>query len=148
MAKEKTEAFYDLDETTEELFMEVFNKKSFPVNVSFQFIGSSKQKQLIKVSKVADDFAFVLKKDLKVTINEDLLDVFDEESITILIEQEIDKININMESGKIKLVGTDLNTFSSIVNKYGVEKVARANKVEELYSEQQKDAKEDEEFII
>ena len=148
MAKETTEAFYDLDETTEELFMEVFNKKSFPVNVSFQFIGSSKQKQLIKVSKVADDFAFVLKKDLKVTINEDLLDVFDDESITILIEQEIDKININMESGKIKLVGTDLNTFSSIVNKYGVEKVARANKVEELYSEQQKDAKENEEFII
>ena len=44
MAKEKTEAFYDLDETTEELFLEVFNKKSFPVNVSFQFIGSSKQK--------------------------------------------------------------------------------------------------------
>lgn len=148
MAKETTEAFYELDETTEELFMEVFNKKSFPVNVSFQFIGSSKQKQLIKVSKVADDFAFVLKKDLKVTINEDLLNVFEEESITILIEQEIDKININMESGKIKLVGTDLNTFSSIVNKYGVEKVARANKVEELYSEQQKDAKEDEEFII
>jgi hypothetical protein len=147
MAKETTEAFYELDETTEELFMEVFNKKSFPVNVSFQFIGSSKQKQLIKVSRIADDFAFILKKDLKVIINEDLLDVFDEESITILIEQEIDKININMESGKIKLVGTDLNTFSSIVNKYGVEKVARANKVEELYSEQQSDAKE-EEFII
>jgi hypothetical protein len=147
MAKETTEAFYDLDETTEELFMDVFNKKSFPVNVKFQFIGSSKQKQLIKVGKIADDFAFVLRKELKVTINEDLLNVFDEESITILIEQEIDKININMESGKIKLVGTDLNTFSSIVNKYGVEKVARANKVEELYSEQQKDAK-DEEFII
>ena len=53
-----------------------------------------------------------------------------------------------MESGKIKLVGTDLNTFSSIVNKYGVEKVAKANKVEELYSEQQKDAKNDEQFII
>lgn len=147
MAKETAEAFYELDETTEELFMDVFNKKSFPVNVKFQFIGSSKQKQLIKVGKIADDFAFVLGKELKVTINEDLLNVFDEESITILVEQEIDKININMESGKIKLVGTDLNTFSSIVNKYGVEKVARANKVEELYSEQQKDAK-DEEFII
>jgi hypothetical protein len=147
MAKETTETFYELDGTTEEIFMDVFNKKSFPVNVKFQFIGSSKQKQLIKVGKIADDFAFVLRKELKVTINEDLLNVFDEESITILIEQEIDKININMESGKIKLVGTDLNTFSSIVNKYGVEKVARANKVEELYSEQQKDAK-DEEFII
>jgi hypothetical protein len=29
-----------------------------------------------------------------------------------------------------------------------VEKVARANKVEELYAEQQKDVKNDEEFII
>ena len=67
--------------------------------------------------------------------------------IIILIEQEIDKININVETGKIKLGKTDLNTFSSIVNKYGVEKVARANKVEELYKEQKKDAKIDEEFI-
>ena len=148
MARESSEVFYELDTTTEEIFMEVFNKKSFPVNVKFQFVGSSKQKQLIKVAKIADDYLFILGKELKVTINEDLLDVFDEESITILIEQEIDKININMESGKIKLVGTDLNTFSSIVNKYGVEKVARANKVEELYSEQQKDAKNDEEFIV
>jgi hypothetical protein len=75
------------------------------------------------------------------------MNVFDEESITILFEQEIDKININLDSGKIKLVKTDLNTFSSLVNKYGVEKVARANKVEELYQEQKKDA-QDEEFII
>jgi len=46
------------------------------------------------------------------------------------------------------LVGTDLNTFSSIVNKWGVDKVARANKVEELYVEQKADAESDEEFII
>ena len=81
------------------------------------------------------------------SINEDLLNTYDEESATILFEQEIDKVNINLDSGKIKLVKTDLNTFSSLVNKYGVEKVARANKVEELYQEQQKDAK-NEEFII
>ena len=106
------------------------------------------QKQLVKVSKISDQYAFALGKELLISVNEDLLNVFDDDSITILIEQEIDKININMESGKIKLVSTDLNTFSSIVNKWGVEKVARANKVEELYVDQQKDAKGDEEFII
>jgi hypothetical protein len=148
MAKESVDNFYEIDSTTEDTFNEVFGKKSFPVNVKFKFIGSSKQKQLIKVSKIADQYAFLLKNDLLVSINEDLLNVFDEESITILMEQEIDKININLESGKIKLIGTDLNTFSSIVNKWGVEKVARANKVEELYQEQQKDAKGDEEFIV
>ena len=141
------ERFYELSEDTIDDFYKIFNKKSFPVSIKFQFIGDSKQKGLVKISKIADDFAFVLQKELKITINEDLLNAYDEESSTILFEQEIDKININIDSGKIKLVKTDLNTFSSLVNKYGVEKVARANKVEELYQEQQRDAK-DEEFII
>ena len=145
MAKEAKETYYEVDSTTEELFLEVFNKKSLPVNVKLLFQGNSKQKQLIKVSKISDQYSFALGKELLISFNEDLLNVFDDESITILIEQEIDKININMESGKIKL---DLNTFSSIVNKYGVEKVGRANQVEELYHKQKADAKGDEEFII
>lgn len=140
--------FYELSEDTIDDFYKIFNKKSFPISVKFQFIGDSKQKNLVKISKLADDISFLLQKELKISINEDLMNVFDEESITILFEQEIDKININLDSGKIKLVKTDLNTFSSIVNKYGVEKVARANKVEELYAEQQKDEKADEEFIV
>ncbi len=139
--------FYELSEDTTSKFFEIFNKKSFPLSIKFQFIGDSKQKNLIKISKLADDMSFILQKELKVIINEDLMNAYDEESTTILFEQEIDKININIDSGKIKLVKTDLNTFSSLVNKYGVEKVARANKVEELYQEQQKDA-QDEEFII
>ena len=139
--------FYEVSEDTIKTFFEIFNKKSFPVSIGFQFIGNEKQKELIKVTKISDPYAFLLKKEILVSINDDLMSVFDEESITILMEQEIDKININIETGKIKLVKTDLNTFSSIVNKYGVEKVARANKVEELYQEQKKDAKTDEEFI-
>ena len=139
--------FSEISGDTIDDFYNIFNKKSFPVSVKFQFIGNSKQKNLIKITKIADQFSFLLQKELLVTINEDLMNVFDQESLTILFEQEIDKININLDSGKIKLVKTDLNTFSSLVNKYGVEKVARANKVEELYQEQRKDAK-DEEFII
>jgi len=147
MAKEAKETYYEVDSSTEELFLEVFNKKSLPVNVKLLFQGNSKQKQLIKVSKISDQYSFALGKELLISVNEDLLNVFDDESITILIEQEIDKININMESGKIKLVGTDLNTFSSIVNKYGVEKVSRANQVQELYQEQKSDS-ENEDFLV
>ena len=139
--------FYDLSQDTIDDFFTIFNKKSFPIPLKFQFIGDSKQKNLVKIAKIADDYSFILQKELKVSINEELLNAYDEESITILMEQEIDKININLDSGKVKLVKTDLNTFSSLVNKYGVEKVARANKVEELYQEQQKDAR-DEEFIV
>lgn len=140
--------FYKVSDDTKQSFYDIFNKKSFPANIKFEFLGNEKQKDLIKISKVPDQYAFLLEKELIVFINEDLMNVFDEESIIILMEQEIDKINYSMQTGKIKLVKHDLSTFSSIINKYGVEKVARANKVEELYQQQVRDGKEDEEFIV
>lgn len=140
--------FYKISDDAKDAFYDVFNKKSFPMNVKFEFLGCEKQKELIKISKIPDQYAFTLDKELLVLINEDILSVFDEESIVILMEQEIDRININIESGKIKLIKPDLSTFSSLINKYGVEKVARANKVEELYQQQVKDGKTDEEFIV
>lgn len=140
--------FYELSEDTINDFLEIFNKKSFPVDMKFQFEGDNKQKNLINISKIPDKYSFLLGKELLVSINEDLLSAYDEESITILFEQEIESINIDINSGKIKMVRTDLNTFSSLVNKYGVDKVARANKVEELYHDQKRDSDVDSEFIV
>lgn len=135
--------FYKVSEETISTFRKIFTKKSFPFNVGFEFIGCESQKNLIKISKLPDQFSFLLEKELLVQINDDLMNVFDEESIQILMEQEIDKISVNMDTGKIKMVKPDLTTFSSLINKYGIEKIARANKVEELYSQQKEDNQED-----
>lgn len=135
--------FYNVSDETINTFKTVFNKKSFPFNIGFQFVASESQKNLIKISKMPDQFLFILEKELLVTINDELMSVFDEESIQILMEQEIDKISVNMDTGKIKMIKPDLNTFSGLINKYGIEKVAKANKVEELYAEQKQDAEED-----
>ena len=75
-----------------------------------------------------------------------MLSVFDETSIEILIEQELDKISISGDSGKIKMVKPDLSTFSSLITKYGVQKVAKANQVEDLYHQQKSDGVEEFEF--
>jgi hypothetical protein len=135
--------FYKISDDTISIFKSTFSKKSFPFNVGFEFVGSESQKNLIKISKMPDQFSFIIEKELLVQINEDLMQVFDDESIQILFEQEIDKISVNMDTGKIKMVKPDLTTFSSLINKYGIEKIARANKVEELYSQQKEDAQED-----
>ena len=39
--------FYEVSEDTIKTFFEIFNKKSFPVSIGFQFIGNEKQKELI-----------------------------------------------------------------------------------------------------
>lgn len=131
--------FYKLSEDTVDSFNKILSKKAFPFQINFEFVGAESQKSLIKISKISDQFAFLMEKELLVSMNETLMGVFDEECIQILIEQEIDKISINMDSGKIKMVKPDLNTFSSLINKYGIEKIARANQVEELYSQQKGD---------
>lgn len=137
--------YYELSDETISTFNEVFNKKTFPMAVRFQFVGCETQKQLIKISKMPEHFEFLLEKELLIIMNEDLLRVFDDESVNILIEQELDKVSISIDTGKIKLVKPDLTTFSAIVSKYGIEKVARANQVEELYDQQKKD--DNDEFI-
>jgi hypothetical protein len=137
------EKYYDLDPDTEAEFNEIFKEKSFPVSIKLQFIGNSKQKGLIKISKIPDQYKYVIGKDLLVQINEELVEVFDDEILKILYEQEITKITVDMKSGNIKLDKPDLVTFSGLVAKYGSEKVMRANQVEDTTLQQKADAQEE-----
>jgi hypothetical protein len=71
--------YYELSDETISTFNEVFNKKTFPMAVRFQFVGCETQKQLIKISKMPEHFEFLLEKELLIIMNEDLLRVFDDE---------------------------------------------------------------------
>ena len=145
---DKPEKFYILSEDTINDFMEVFDMKSFPVDVKFEFIGNSKQKKLIAITKIAEDANFLYDKDVKVSINEALMDSFDEDVRTILIEQEIDKIGIDLKTGKIKFLKLDVefSASSGLVQKYGLDAVAKANGIEFLVIEQKQDM--DADFIV
>lgn len=130
---------YQLSEKAISKFYEIINKKSFQIEIKFEFIGHITQKELIKISNIPDNFAFILQKDILVSINEDLMNWFDEETISILIKKEIDKINFNIETGKIKFIKTEPNTFSaSLLFEYGIEKISIVNNAERLYEEQNK----------
>ena len=123
--------YYELSEDTQNLFMGIVKKKSLN-EISFQFIGNDSQKMLIKISKLSDQYEFLLKNHILVSINEPLMIKFDAESIDILFEQEINKIHFDMEKNKIKLIKTDINTFSTMKKKWGIEKISRANQLAEL----------------
>jgi hypothetical protein len=126
--------FYELSDDTIKDFLNVIKLKVFSVEIDFQFVGSRSQKSLIKITKLSEQYSFILGKKLLVSINEEMMDIIDEESIQILFEQEIDKISLNTESGKISMVKPDLTTFSSLINKHGIEKIFKANQTEELIS--------------
>ena len=133
------ERYDELSEDIREIFMEIFNSKSFALTIGFEFVQDPKQKQLIKVQKLTEIYAFLLKKEILVYVNEELYDKLDEETVKILFEQEIDKIGVNAKNGKIAMNKPDIVTFSPLITKYGAEKVMRANQVDLLSADQQED---------
>lgn len=131
---ENTEKYYELSDETVKIFTDIIKSKIL-TDISFEFIGNDKQKAPIKISKISEQFEYLLGKNVLVSINEVILTDFEDESIQILFEQEIDRVTIN-EKGKIKLVKYDVNTFSSLIDKYGMDKISKANQLSVLTSEE------------
>jgi len=130
----KENKFYEVSDETVNIFMEIASQKCFN-EISFQFIGCDTQKTLIKISKLSEQYEFLLNKHILVSLNELLLHKFEDESINILFEQELDKIHFNIETAKVKLIKTDINTFSTLIKKYGIEKISKANQLAEITAE-------------
>lgn len=130
--------FHNLCESTLEDFNSIIGGKTFLSNVKFMFVGSNKQKKVIEIAKLNDKISFITDSELIVSINEELMNTYDEVSWRILFEQEIDKISIDMNTGAIKFIAP-IKTYASVVEKYGFEAVKRANDVQALTNEQKAD---------
>lgn len=122
-----------------EFFDGMKSKLSLPVDIKYAYQAYNKQKTLISIKKIPDNYSALIGADLLVTFNEDYFDAFDDEAKEILIDQELAKIEFNMDKGTLKIVKPDLVTSSSIIRKYSLKKVERANQVKDLYKDQQLD---------
>jgi len=130
---------HDLADYIVEFFDGMKNKLNLPVDIKYAYQAYNKQKTLITIKKIPDNYSVIIKADLLVTFNEDYFDAFDDTSKKILIDQELVKIEFNMEKGTLKIVKPDLVTSSAIIKKYSLESVERANQVKDLYKDQQLD---------
>lgn len=131
-----SQKFHDLDESVIQTFMKVWDEQKTSYGIDFTFIGSTKSKELISIKRIPEQYSFLMEKDMLVIINEGLFDAYDEDSINILFEQEISRISVNLDSGKITINKPDVITSSYMVSKYGSERVFRANQVDILAATQ------------
>jgi hypothetical protein len=128
----KTEQYYELADDVIDFFKKIEQEFVFAIDFNYTFQCNSKQKRLIQIKKIPDNYAVLLNSDILVTINEDIFDKLDDEIRTILFEQEIDKIIPNLEKGTFSIVQPTLKTSMGIVKKHTYEKVERANETERL----------------
>ncbi len=139
MSTEGESKFYDLHEDTIEMIETVISKMALPFNLKIKYLGNSKQKCLVKLQKLNDVVVYMTNVDLIVYINEDYLIKFDDEISEILLFQELDRLEFDINKGTFKIGKFQLQTNPGVLKKYGIDAVAEANQLVELYTQQKAD---------
>lgn len=125
------------DESIIEAFNTILKSKYFPIDINFQFTAITKGKKLIELKRIPESLESVINKHIQVIVNEEIYDKMDDKSIEIIFEQEIERISFNMKTGKISLSNASLKVFPGIVEKYGIEDIARAYDIEEASTKEE-----------
>jgi hypothetical protein len=131
-----------LEQDIVDFFKNRVDEFAIPLEIKFLFQANNKQKQLIKLSVIPEQYKFELEKDLLVEVNTIYFDSFnnDENLLEILFDQEIDKISYNLDKGTLKLSKPTFSSNNGIIDKYSFELVKQAQETEKLFEEQQKDS--------
>jgi hypothetical protein len=145
MAKEQYES---LSDEIIAYFKKVEKQFAMPMDIKFVYVANSKQKKMIKISKISDIYSYLLDADLLVVFNEEYFNHFDEQTRQILTEQEIDTIEFDLDKGSIRIKEPEINTSSGIIEKFSLKLVENANKLQKEFEKQKKDKKEQESQII
>jgi hypothetical protein len=136
--------FYDLSEDTLSKVKAVINQMALPFNIKIKYMGNNKLKKVIQLKKASDELIYINAIDLIVYINEDYLIKLEDKNAEILLTQELDRLEFDINSGKFKIAKFPLQTTAGVLKKYGIEAVAEANELSQLYTKQKKDGKDSE----
>lgn len=135
----ENEKYQELDEEIIDVFKKTVSEFNMPIDMRFVFQAVSTQKELIKISKVPEQYTQLVKGDILVQINPLYYDSFDEQTNKILLEEKIDYISFNMDKGTIKLVKPKITVGSGIGSKHGFENVMNAKEAEKALIAQLKE---------
>lgn len=135
--------FYELSEDTLKTVKDLLENMALPYNLKIYYLGTVKQKCLIKLKIASKEFQYKNAIDLIMYINEDYLMKLEETNAEILIYQELDRLQFNIEKGTFKLAKYQLQTNPGVLRKYGIEAVANAHELSDLFTKQQKDKADD-----
>lgn len=133
----------DPSPVAEALFEKIKNRIALPFPINFKLIADEKQKKAVKIVKVTDLYEYLTGICVVLVFNNYYVESMDEMSVEILLQQEVDRLHCDLQSGKVKLGKPELVTSVGVIKKWGIDEVAKANKLEELVAQQKEDADKD-----
>lgn len=134
--------FHDLGEDTLDAIKSIIDQLALPFNLKIKYLGDPKQKRLIKLQKTNKVTEHLTAIDLVIFVNEDYFIKLESKNAEILLYQEIDRLQFDINKGTFKIAKFPLQTTTGVLKKFGIDAVAEANELSDLYTKQQKDGQE------
>lgn len=106
---------------TEDLFKTVLDETSIPKSIKIELIASESMKEVGKVVKANEILKYMTEVDVIVLINEEIFDRLEDDQKKMVLEELLAQIYWDNDSGKIKLIKPDVNTFSLLIKRYGID---------------------------
>lgn len=106
---------------TEDLFKKVLDQTSIPKSINFELIASNNMKDVGKVVKANEILKYMTEVDIIILLNENIFDRLEEDQKTMILEELLAQVYWDADSGKIKLIKPDVNTFSLLIKRYGID---------------------------
>ena len=112
--------FDEVDESIETLFSEVISVTDLERNVKIQIIGNDKQKEIGKVVKTNDLTKYLSNDvDVVVIVNQAIFLQLPKDMQEMIAIELITYVGYDNEKDKLIIMKPDVNTFGSILKKYG-----------------------------
>ncbi len=140
-----------LDET-QEMFNELLNKTSLPSYVRFKLVHNPKQKTITNVVKASDLYSNILslitgedyERLIVIILNEEWFDKLSDENLkTLVLEEALASVSYDMEKDRISIEKPNVQTFMTILKKYGVVETIKVKEIEKSFIDEEKAQKAD-----
>lgn len=112
--------FVNADEEVMKIFEEVLGKTSIPQWVEIKVLENDKAREISKIQKL-NDLVETLTDGLMVAIviNSKAFEQLPDDMKSVVFDEALAGVEVNMESGKVTLKSPDFCTHSGLLTKYG-----------------------------
>ena len=110
--------------------------------MEFKILTDNKQKKVVNAVKANDLVKHMTRNDIVIVINEYVFDKLNPEQQILIVEEELGGIHYDTEKEKIVITKKDVETWSGIISKYGIDKYMKTKELIKLVYQQEKDGEE------
>lgn len=111
---------------TQKRFDRVLDATTIPTQmITINLLSNDKLKDPYKVVKTNDLTRHLTNVEVYIIVNELLIEKLEDSQKDILFDEALAQIEVNHETGAVKIARPDITTFSGVIAKYGGEEILR-----------------------